>query len=461
MDKNKLFIGNAQGFWGDSPLAPKRLLTAAPHLDFLTLDYLAELSMSILAAQKAKDPSLGYARDFIKVIKTLIPLWKNGLKTKIIANAGGLNPKGCAEACLELLRAEKMDHMKIGVVAGDDVLSQMQKAVASKAIPHEFYNSETSNSPESIESTLTTANAYLGASSIAELLAQGADIVITGRVADPSLTVAPCLAAFGWKETDYDNIAQATVAGHLIECGTQATGGISNFWLDIQKNGDIPFPIIEMSSDSSFVITKPEVPGGRVDISTITEQLLYEIGDPSRYFSPDVTVSFLDIALADLGNNRVSVTGAKGRAATDSYKVSASYFAGYKAEGYLTIFGCHAKEKAAACAKMLFARLNDAGISLQESLYELLGTGAIVPGVFSKRCSPELLECVLRLAAADSSKDAVEAFASEIASLVTCGPAGLTGYSSGKPPVRSRYGYWPCLIKKAALSIETEVYTVI
>ncbi len=434
--KEILKIGNAQAFWGDCPEAPARLIRLQPDLNYLTLDYLAEVSLSILAIQREKEPGAGFAQDFIGVIRSLIPLWKQGCRTKVVANAGGLNPHACALACQKELKASGVD-LKIGIVSGDDVLDKL----------HEGNNLENGEPLSSVKDRLVTANAYLGAAPIAEALRLGAHIVITGRVADPSLTVGPCLVHFNWKQDDFDRIAGATVAGHLIECGTQATGGISTNWLQISNPGQIGFPIAEVSEEGACVITKPLDTGGKVNQWTIKEQLLYEIGDPSHYLSPDATVSFLGLTVAEegKGEDRVRITGAIGSAPPASYKVSATFRDGFKAEAMLGIFGEDAAIKGRRCGEIILQKVKEAGYVIQRSVIECLGCGDIVSGVFPKLAHGQL-ECVLRVCVADQRKEAVECFTKEIAALVTCGPQGVCGYTSGRPKVRPIFGYWPCLI---------------
>lgn len=278
-----------------------------------------------------------------------------------------------------------------------------------------------------------------------QALEEGADIVITGRVADPSLTVAPCVASFGWSWQDYDKIAGATIAGHLIECGTQVTGGLSTNWLGIPDPANIGFPIVEVSSDGTFVITKPEGTGGVVSEQTVKEQLLYEIGDPDNYLSPDITASFLSLKLTTIGPNHVRVEGAKGTPPPEKYKVSATYRDGYKVEAFLSVFGRDAVLKARRCGEVIFEKVKCAGFSLERTSIECLGDLDIVPGIF-KPDDHQILECVLRVAAADMHKDALEYLAKEIAPLITSGPQGVTGYTSGRPKVREVFGYWPCLV---------------
>lgn len=423
-----IHIGNAQGFWGDSPDAALRLATQAPDLDVVTLDYLAEVSMSILAKQRSRDPSLGYAKDFLDVVRSLVPIWQSGRKLRVIANAGGLNPRGCGEA----IRSIAPRGMKIGVVSGDDVLPLIDT-----------------------DEPLVTANAYLGAAPLVEAIRHGADIIVTGRVADPSLTVAPAVAHFGWAMDDYARIAGATVAGHLIECGTQVTGGISTDWLQVPSPAEIGFPIVEIAHDGSCVVTKPRGTGGRVDQWTVKEQLVYEIGDPANYLSPDAAVSFLGLRVDDLGNDRVHVRGAIGSAPPPTYKVSATCHDGFRATGMLTIFGRNAVTKARRAGEMILQRLREAGHAPEKSNTEAIGGGDVVPGVL--KSSREPMEVVLRISVADSRREVVERFAKEIAPLVTAGPQGTTGYAEGRPAVREAFGYRPMTIARKKVRATVEI----
>lgn len=435
-------IGNAQAFWGDSPGAPAGLVQQFPSLQWLTLDYLAEVSLSIMAIQRDKDPSLGYARDFLQVVRGLVPHWKKGGKTKIVCNAGGLNPKGCAQAVRQILEQEGCP-LRVGVVEGDDVLPQLI------AHPHDplYHNLEEGTPLSQVGDRLVTANAYLGAAPIVEQLKAGADIVVTGRVADPSLTVAPCVYEFGWSWQDYDRLAGATVAGHLIECGTQVTGGIANHWMELPGAEAIGFPVLEVEEDGSCVVTKPPGTGGRVDLFTVREQLLYEIGDPGHYLSPDVTVSFLTLQVEQVEKDRVRVSGASGSPPTDYFKVSATYRDGFRSEGMLTVVGFDAEAKARRMGEVLLQRMALAGFPLERTLVECLGTGDVTGGIMPK--SSPATEVVLRVAVADSRRESVEAFTQEIAPMVTSGAPGTTGYASGRPRVRPVFGYWPCLIAKS------------
>ena len=443
-------IGNACGFWGDSPEAPLRLVQQAFDLDVLTLDYLAEVSMSILAKQKRRNPELGYPRDLLDVIRSLVPIWKSGRKLKLVTNGGGLNPTAAAHASAKIL-GEAGCALKIGVITGDDVLSHFQNS------PQDFPHLETGALPPQGQ-IFTTANAYLGAAPLLEAINPGADLVIAGRVADPSLTVAPCAAHFGWTMNDFNHLASATVAGHLIECGTQVTGGISTHWMDLRDSADIGYPIVEVSSDGSCIVTKPYGTGGEVSVRTVKEQLLYEIGDPANYLSPDATVSFtsLDVAaVGAAGADRVRVSGATGRAPSEFYKVSATYPAGWRCAATLTVIGRDAVAKARRAGQAVLDKLARTGGAPGGSLVECLGSGDGAVGLLGRR--DDLNETVLRIAVRDLDRSVVERFAREVMPLVTGGPQGITGYAEGRPEVREVFGYWPTLIPRDQVRARVEM----
>jgi hypothetical protein len=450
--KRSILIANGQGFWGDSVDAPQRLLETQPDLDYLTLDYLAEVSLSILAVQRQQNPGLGYARDFLGVLPRLAAHWKAGGHCKVVANAGGLNPQACAEAVVAALRDAGCSGRRVGLVAGDDVL-QLARDPGLDA--DAFRNLETGEPIASIADRLTTANAYLGAAGIVEALREGASVVVTGRVADPSLAVAPCVAEFGWGKDAYDLLASATVGGHIIECGAQATGGLLTDWLEITEAVDVGFPVLEMAPTGEFCVTKPPHTGGRVSLATVKEQLLYELGDPGEYLSPDCTASFLTLELSEEGANRVRVAGATGRAPSDYYKVSATYHDGYMCAGMLTIVGRDAERKARRSGEVILERVRRAGYDLARTHIEVLGAGDVVPGVLPRR--RDALEVVLRVAVADPRREAVERFSKEIAPMVTGGAPGTTGYATGRPKVRPVYGYWPCLAPRGRVRQSVEI----
>ncbi|MCA9145862.1 MAG: DUF1446 domain-containing protein [Planctomycetaceae bacterium] len=443
-------IGNAQAFWGDRGDAAAEMLAREPDLDYLTMDYLAEVSMSILAVQRERDPQAGFARDFIDVIRSLAPYWSAGGTCRLVVNAGGLNPRGCAEACRVALEDAGCRSLRIGIVTGDDVLQLLRTANADA---ERFRNLDTGESIKRVADRLVTANAYLGAAPIVKALADGADIVITGRVADPSLVVAACIHHFGWSNEDFNCLAGATVAGHLIECGTQVTGGISTDWLGVPDSAHLGFPIVEVSDDGSCIVTKPRGTGGWVTSQTVKEQLVYEIGDPAHYLSPDVTVSFLSLLVDDLGNDRVRVSGATGVPHSTSYKVSATFRDGYRSAGMLTIVGRDAVQKARHCGELVLQRVSEAGYELRDRVIECLGNSPFQ----SEDYHDHTIETVLRIAVEADSRDAVECFSRELMPFITAGPQGTTGYAEGRPRVHAVFRYWPCLIERDAVESRVEV----
>jgi Acyclic terpene utilisation family protein AtuA len=437
-------IGNGCGFWGDSVDAPIRL-TQRGHLDYLTLEYLAELTMSILALQKQRDPQAGYASDFLDVLQRLTPILPQQPKLRIITNAGGMNPAACARRAQEILQKAGLKR-RIAVVTGDDLLPRLDALLPA----HPFTNLDTGESLATIRPRVVSANAYLGAGPITEALGLGADIVITGRVADASLTVGPAMHEFGWKWDDWDRLSAASVAGHLIECGAQACGGLWCNWRAVPDWADIGYPFVDLAEDGSFTISSDAGPG--VNRETLAEQLLYEVGDPLRYLTPDVVADFTSVALEAVDGRTMRVRGAEGDAATSTYKVSIAYHDGFMASGTLTIAGPDSVAKAKICGDAILRRI---GMAVDRSNIECLGAGACAPGVVHASADPP--EVVLRVSVHNKNKDVVERFAKEFAPLVTSGPPGITGYTTGRPPVREVFAYWPALIEKSVVQAKVEV----
>jgi hypothetical protein len=447
---NKIIrIANGQGFWGDSIDAPYNLINDG-QIDYLTLDYLAELTLSIMQRQKLKRSNMGYAHDFIELIKRVLPeiIEKN---IKIISNAGGVNPQACRNALVQAA-AEKGINIKIGIIEGDNIFDQMD-VLMSKGV--DFKNMETGESFDSVKDNIYSSNVYINSFSIAEALGKGAQIVLTGRVSDPGLALGPAIHEFGWKETDYHLLASGTLAGHITECGAQCTGGNYSRWDEVVDIVNIGYPIIEMQENGHFVITKHENSGGVVNRFTVAEQVLYEMGDPKNYISPDVCVDFTSFNLNDLGNNRVEVDGVDGYEATDSYKVSVSYFAGYKASGQLTISGPNAVEKAELVARTIWERLKNAGYEYEQTSTEYLGLSSCHGNI--NELPTHVNEVVLRLGVRDNDKDKVDRFGKEIAPVITNGPPGITGFAGGRPKAQEIIAYWPTLIPKKFINTTTSV----
>jgi hypothetical protein len=444
-------IGNGCGFWGDNLDAPV-ILAERGRLDYLTLEYLAELTMSILALQKQRDPQAGFASDFLDVLERLCPVLQAQPSLKIVTNAGGMNPPACAARARAILDRAGLNSLRIGIVSGDDLLPHLDQLLAAG---HGLANLDTGEPLAKVRSRVVSANAYLGARPIAEALLQGASIVITGRVADASLTLGPAAYELGWAWDDWDRLAAGTVAGHLIECGAQLTGGLWCNWEEgSARLADVGYPIAEISSDGTCRMSKPEGTGGVVNEETVVEQLLYEVGDPAAYLTPDVVANFSSVSLRATGDDQVDVTGARGRPATDHYKVSLAYRDGFAASGTLVIYGPSATAKAGCCGQMILKRLERAGASPEHSRIERLGAGDCVPLGPLQLDPPEV---VLRVAVRDSRKAVVERFTKEFAPLVTSGPPGVTGYTTGRAPVREVFAYWPALIAKTAVTPEVRV----
>lgn len=442
-------IGNGCGFWGDNLDAPREL-AAQGSLDYLTLEYLAELTMSILALQKQRHPEAGYASDFLEVLQQLGPILQRQPQLKIITNAGGMNPDGCAARARTILDRAGMQSRRIAIVHGDDLLPRLDELLTQG---HAFTNLDTGEPLSTIRDRLVSINAYLGCQPIVSALQQGAGIVITGRVADASLTLGPAVYEFGWPWDDWDRLAAGTVAGHLIECGAQATGGL---WCNWQETDFalVGYPIADIEETGAFVLTKPLGSGGAVNRETVAEQLLYEVGDPAAYLTPDVVADFTSVQLTECGRDEVRITGARGKSATDSYKVSIAYRDGWTASGTLVIAGPDAATKARRCGEIIFARLRRASVEPQHRNIECLGAGDSVPGVLPIVDSPEV---VLRVTVRDADRAVVERFSKEFAPLVTSGPPGVTGYTTGRPPVREVFAYWPALVAKSAVAAQVQL----
>jgi hypothetical protein len=445
-------IANGQGFWGDSLEAPVDLVRRGP-IDYLTLDYLAEITMSILQKQWARDPRTGYARDFVDLIARLLPDLKER-RIRVIANAGGVNPKGCCDAVIEVAKRLGLT-AKVALVAGDDILPRLDQLIDRGV---DLKNMETGEPLVSVRARVQSANVYLGAFGIADALRQGADIVITGRVTDTGLALAPMIYEFGWKENDWDRLAAGTIAGHTVECGAQCTGGNCQVdWETIPDLADVGYPIIEAEPDGTFDITKHANSGGRVTIESVKEQLLYEMGDPREYITPDCIADFTTIELDQVGSDRVRFRGIRGRPATEFYKVSIAYSAGFKALGSMVYAWPDAYKKARAAEQLLRQRLDRLGLRFEAVRAEFLGANAChgIPSAEPlPEIAPQLAEVVLRFGVRGQDWTAVERFAREIPPLALNGPPVVSGLGLGRPRVEEIVAYWPALIPKREVQPE-------
>jgi len=451
--KEKIRIASGQGFWGDMLDAPVQQVKGGP-VDYLMLDYLAEVTMSIMQKQRARDPRAGYARDFVPLMREILPdcVERN---IRVTANAGGVNPTGCAEAVRDVARELGLGgRLRIGTVTGDDIMSRLDDFLARGL---ELRNMDTGEPLSTVRDAIQSANVYLGAWPMVEALNRGANVVITGRATDTGLTLAPIIHEFGWRADDWDRLSAGTIAGHIIECGAQCSGGNCQFdWQSIPDLANVGFPIVEAAPDGTFVVTKHEGTGGVVSIPSIKEQLVYEMGDPHEYITPDCVADFTSIRLEEAGMNRVRVHGIKGRPATEFLKVSISYSAGYKAVGTLVYSWPDAYAKAQAADKILRARLERLGLQFDQILTEFVGANA-THGKLAGEPSADLPEVQLRVGVRGASRAAVERFTKEIAPLILTGPPGVTGFAGGRPKVEEIVAYWPALIPKTEIEPRIEV----
>lgn len=453
--KSVIRIANAGGYWGDDPYALRRQILGDLKLDYVSIDFLAEITMSILQKQKAKDPQAGYARDFITQLE---PLLEECLrrKIKIITNAGGVNPQACAEALFALARAKGLA-LKIAVVEGDNIVGRISELRSAGVA---FKNMETGENFAPFADSVLSANTYFGAMPVVEALKSNPDIVLCGRVTDTGITLAPLIFEFGWSAEDYDKLAHGIVAGHIIECGAQATGGNFTDWQKVGSFIDVGFPIVECSADGSFVVTKHPGSGGLVSAQTVREQLLYEMGHPQSYITPDVIADFTAIALTDLGADRVHISGVKGRPPTDLLKVSIAYADGFKSTGSLIISGPDARAKSEVFAAVFWKRLSmelgKAGLAdVSHCNTEHIGDDSTHRGLTPSHLVSEIL---LRFSVRDANKDKLAVFRKLLPSMILSGPSGVA-VTGGAPAVSEVVSYWPALMAQEHAPALVKAYT--
>ena len=452
--KDKIRIASGQGFWGDLIDAPYNQVTKG-EIDYLVMDYLAEVTMSILQKQKIKNPKFGYARDIPALMKRILPICieKN---IKVITNGGGVNPIACAEAIIDSAKEIGNEKLKIGVVVGEDINDRIDEIIESGC---KLNNMETGESIKIIKEKLLSANVYFGAFPIVDALKQGADIVITGRTTDTGLTLAPMIYEFGWKVDDYNLLSAGTVAGHILECGAQSTGG--NFlgdWQSIENMAEIGYPIAEAYPNGEVIISKHENTGGKVSFETVAEQLVYEIGNPKSYITPDCIADFTTIKLEDLGNNKVKVFDVKGEKDTPTYKVSCSYSSGYSAVGTLAYSWPQALTKAKAADKILRKRLENLNLKFEEIKTEFVGYNATQGPLSTEIDEDKINEIMLRIGVRSNDYASVERFGKEIAPLILTGPPSVTGFAGGRPKPSEVVAYWPALLPKNLVNPEIKIY---
>lgn len=446
MSHRTISIGGASGFWGDSSIALPQLLQH-DGLDYISFDYLAEVTMSILARARAKDPSLGYATDFVRLLERHLPLIaERGIK--LIANAGGVNPMACAEALRAMIAAAKLD-LRVGVVTGDDLL----------AMQPELQDRREMFSDAAMPERLLSLNAYLGAWPIAAALGAGADIVVTGRCVDSATVLGACIHEFGWSLADFDRLSGGSLAGHIIECGAQATGGLFTDWQDVPNWENIGYPIAVIGADGAFDVIKPEGTGGLVSRGTVSEQLVYEIGDPAAYLLPDVTCDWRSVEISQVDEGRVRVTGARGTAPPATYKASATWQDGYRVGATWTIIGQDAAAKAAKVGEQVVARVTallsrSGSTPFTETSIEVIGAECSY-GAGSQAQGAR--EVVLKIAAKHSNPRALELLVREFTSAGTSMAPGFTGMGGNRPKVMPLVRLFSIVVDQAIVDAQIHV----
>jgi hypothetical protein len=428
-------IANAGGYWGDDLAQFRRQVELGP-TDYVTLDFLAEVTMSIMQKQRSRDPRAGYARDFVAQVDETLELLV-ARNVRAITNAGGVNPMACRDALLELA-ARRGVALEVAAVVGDDLMDRIGELNAAGA---PLDNMDDGTPFAGVRDRVSSANAYYGAWPVVEALASGARIVVTGRCTDTGITLAPMIHAFGWAADDWDRLASGIVAGHIVECGAQSTGGNFTDWRRVKRFETIGYPLIEVSPDGSFVVTKHGGTGGAVTVRTVKEQLVYEMGDPRGYITPDVIADFGTIQLEQAGRDRVRVWGVKGRPAPPSLKVSAAYADGWKASGTLIISAPDAAAKAREFARLFWKRL---GLEFAATHTELVGHSACWGPLAPPVDSPEVL---LRLSVRDHDRAKIEAFGKLVPAVILSGPSGVA-VTGGRPQPQEVVAYWPALVPR-------------
>ncbi len=438
-------LGGGQGFYGDTPRAVQGLLDAG--IDYLCLEALAELTLAILQKDRARDESLGYTRDLPRYLGAAMPAILDG-RTKVITNAGGINPRAAAHAAVETAKQMGVSGLKIATVLGDDLMTRLPEVRTATAAG--LANVETGAAFETMGGDALFFSAYLGAFPIAEALDQGADIVITGRVADAALFLGPLIHEFGWARDDWDRLAAGILVGHLLECSGQVAGGnFSGEWWTVPEPWKLPYPIAEVRADGTAVITKPPESGGRVDLDTVRHQLLYEVHDPAAYLAPDVVADFTSARFTDLGDDRVEVRDVRGKPATDSYKALLAYPAGWSGETRIAFSWPDAREKAEALTAIFMQRVELAGLVVDEWEVELWGVNAL-GGDTVPATDAEPPEVVARVAWRCADQKTAAGVGRELVPLALgAPPAGMTGIGRGGGAPTELLGIWPTLVDRS------------
>ena len=443
--EKKVRIGCASAFWGDTETAAEQLVKKG-NLDYLVFDFLAEVTMSILAGVKLKNPQMGYASDFVKQLTPLLSdINQQGLR--VIANAGGINLESCKNAIQSELDKQNLK-LKIAIVSGDNLINQKDKL--------EELNISEIESGNPLPDSCLSINAYLGASGIKKSLENDADIVITGRCVDSAMVLAPLMYEFNWSNQDYNLLASGSLAGHIIECGAQCTGGNFTDWEIVEGFENMGFPIVEVQSNGDFIVTKPPKTGGLVSFGTVAEQFLYEIGNPNEYLLPDVVCDFTSVKIIEIKKDQVMVTGAKGYAPTDTYKVSSTYMDGFRVAATLVIGGKDASKKTEIIAEAILKKtkimLQKKGMDdFKDTYLSKLGTDSIYG---SKIDTTNSKEVVMRLMVTHEKKEALILFSKEIAQAATGMASGVMNYLGGRPPISKSIRLFSFLLEKKYIKEE-------
>ena len=445
---NVLRIGGAAGFWGEASLATPQLL-AAGGLDFIVYDYLAEITMAVLARARAKTAQAGYATDFVTaaMAPNLTEIARQGVR--IVSNAGGVKPEACAEALRQEIAAKGLD-LSVAIVEGDDLLVRAEEL--AEAAPADMF----SGAPFPPAGKIASINAYLGAFPIAAALDRGADIVITGRCVDSAVSLGACIHHFGWEAGDLDQLAGGSLAGHILECGPQATGGNFTDWQQVAGGlAGIGYPIAEVRADGAFEVTKPSGTGGKVSRGTVAEQLLYEIGDPQAYLLPDVVCDFSGVTLTEAGEDRVHISGARGLGVPGSYKICITWADGYRAGHYFTFYGLEAEAKAQVFADAALARARTALAGMNapeftEVSVELIGAESQFG---AGRRTGASREVAAKIAVRHPEARAVGVFLKEAVGLGLSAPPGLSGFAGARPKPSPVLALFSCLLPKAQVPV--------
>jgi hypothetical protein len=445
-------IGGGQGFYGDTPSSVEGLL--AEGVDYLCLEALAELTLAILQKDRQRDETRGYTRDLPAYLAAALPEVAAG-HTKVITNAGGINPTAAAHAAAETAKAAGVSGVKIATVLGDDLTARLDEVAAQTPLAHLDTGAPFAEFPMPV----LFASAYLGARPIVDALAQGADIVITGRCADAALFLAPLVHEHGWAWDDWDALATGMLVGHLLECSGQTAGGnLSRSWADVPHPWDLPYPMADVDADGTAVITKPRASGGRVSFDTVRHQLLYEVHDPARYLTPDVVADFTSARFEDLGDDRVRVTGVRGAPATDTYKALLAHHAGWAGEARVAYSWPEANEKATAAAAIFAKRVALAGLPVDEWCVELWGVDAL-GGATVPATDVEPPEVVARVAWRCADRATAALVGREMVPLtLSAPPAGMTGMGRGAGKPTELLGIWPTLVEKELVDPRVTVH---